>query len=64
MQKCGRVSQTNLAECVYSDSRHIYNPSPERHNPTDDDEAGALIITPAAETGVDAAPNIVDAAPC
>jgi len=64
MRKCGRVSQTNLAECVYSDSRHIYNPSPERHNPADDDETGALIITPAAATGVDAALNIVDAAAC
>jgi len=64
MQKYGLASQTNFAEYVYSDSQHIYNRSPQRHNPTDDDEAGALIITRAAATGVDAAPNIVDAAAC
>ena len=47
---------------------------PARHNPTDDGAVmmmgpgasllGALIITRAAATGVDAASNIVDAAPC
>jgi len=41
MQKYGRVSQTNLAECVYSDRQHIYNASPQRHNPTDDDGAAS-----------------------
>jgi len=51
--------QISRSVLIRTDSRRR---SQARHNDDDSDEVGALIITRAAATGVDVAPNIVDAA--